>query len=65
MIKGQYEIALLQGNHGIWLFVKQDGQVIFEQAGIKSLDTALQYAKSIIEATDKTVKDPIELDSGN
>jgi hypothetical protein len=65
MIKGEYEISLLQGRYGIWLFVLQDGRVLFERAGIKSLDEALAHAKAVIELADKNAKDPFELDSGN
>lgn len=54
IINFNYDVALLKGNHGIWLFVKKDGQVIFEQSGIKSVETALQYAKAVIEHEEKS-----------
>ena len=65
MLKGEYEIVLLQGNHGIWLFVKQYNKLIIEQSGIKTLDDALKFAKAVIEETDKAHPEVLEIDSGN
>ncbi len=52
-MKHQYTIALLPGNHGIWLFVRKSGEVVFEQAGIKTIDDAFTFAKAAIEAEEK------------
>jgi len=49
-MKHEYSISLLEGNHGIWLFVNGDNGVIFEQPGIKTVAAALEMAKIIIEA---------------
>ena len=66
MIKDEYDIVLLQGNHGIWLFIKKYDVTIFEQSGIKTLDAALAYAKAVIETEDqKSTTESIKLDSGN
>jgi len=53
-IKNAYDVALLQGNHGIWLFVRKDDKVVFEQSGIKSVKEALDYARAVIEAEEKS-----------
>lgn len=54
-MKYQYEINLLKGDHGIWLFVsnKDKGppgkpQLLFEQAAIKSVEEAFKFAAQVI-----------------
>lgn len=62
-----YTAELLPGNHGIWLFVKQNGIVIFEQAGLKTVEDALDFAKGVIlskESLELPLND-IDIDSGN
>jgi hypothetical protein len=52
-MKSEYDINLLQGNHGIWLFVRKNNEVVFEQPGIKTIEEALKYAKAVIEFEEK------------
>lgn len=49
-MKAEYNVNLLRGNHGIWLFVSKNGKVVFEQAGLKTPDEAMDYAKAVIRA---------------
>lgn len=66
MIKDEYDVVLLQGNHGIWLFIKKYDVTIFEQAGFKNLDDVFACAKAVIEAEDlKSTTETFKLDSGN
>ena len=46
-LKHNYKFEFLQGNHGIWLFVSVDGQVVFEQAGL-NLEDAMKYIQAVI-----------------
>lgn len=53
-MNAEYTVDLLKGVHGIWLFVKKDGRVVFEQAGLKTVDEAFEYAKAVIKYEEKT-----------
>jgi hypothetical protein len=55
-LKYHYKIVILQGNHGPWLFVRADDQVIMEQAGLTSAKQALLYALAAIESHEKDSK---------
>jgi hypothetical protein len=53
LMKNDYDVVLLRGEHGIWLFIHKNTNVIFEQSGIKSLKEAMAYAAAVIEAEEK------------
>jgi hypothetical protein len=44
----EYSVNLLNGNHGIWLFVSKNGKVVIEQAGIKTVAKAMELAAAVI-----------------
>ena len=52
-MKKVYDIRLLPGEHGIWLFVSADGILLNEQSSLKTVEQALAYAKGFIEAEEK------------
>jgi hypothetical protein len=52
-MKAEYSVNLLNGNHGVWLFVSKNGKVVLEQAGIKTAGQAIDYAKAVIEEEEK------------
>lgn len=45
-----YEIRVLEGNHGGWLFVMENGQTIFENAGYKDDAKALSDGEGLARA---------------
>jgi len=58
-LKHHYETSFIHGNHGIWLFVKKDNVLVFEQAGL-TLDEACQWIKQIVEHEETYVPPPLD-----
>lgn len=52
-MKAQYVIDLLNGEHGVWLFISKNGKVVCEQAGIQSPGQAIDFAKAVILSEEK------------
>lgn len=50
-----YKIAVVEGNHGGWLFVSRDGKTIYEQSGYRSWDKAISDGKLIAEYDHKNL----------
>lgn len=55
-MKYNYQIDLIIGNHGIWLFVNKNGKLVYEQAGLDNIDNVLARTKAVIEYEEKQVE---------
>lgn len=48
--RDDYSVDVIDGNHGPWLFVRRDGQVICELPGCSSVASAEEIGQQIVTA---------------
>ncbi len=53
MRAGSYTVKLIEGHSGIWLFVMKGEQTLFEQPCLKTIEEALEFARSAIVFEEK------------